>query len=199
MSVMTGTAKVLRYAAFTLMTLLGLLGGLFVVGYAFTDLSIGTAIASTAAWLVPTLVLCVIAFRAPDRAAPWFVALTGVIAVLSILNASFDLVDEDALGPVTAIVVFALAVPLGFLGLHRSALSGLLLVLLGLTHLGAVALGFSGELVDGEGPRLANMLTGSGIVVVPLVVVGILFLVAGALTHDSLRFWHLPPTAHPAH
>ena len=96
--------------------------------------------------------------------------------------------------------VFALAVSLGFLGLHRSSLAGLLLILLGVAQLGATVLGFSGELADGTGPGLGSMLTtSSGVVVAPLLLVGVLFLVAGALTHDSLRFWHPPETMHPAH
>lgn len=201
MSVMSGTAKVLRYAAFTLMALFGLLGGLFVAGYAFEDLSTWAAIGVTAAMAVPTIVLSVVAFRYPTQTAPWFVGLSGVVAVLTLLNASFDLVDADSVGPVVAVAVFALAVSLGFLGLHRAALSGVLLVMLGLAQLGAVVLGFAGELAEGGGPGLGDMLTtSSGVIVVPMLVVGVLFLVAGALTHESLRFRHqVPPPMHAAH
>ncbi|HET6967057.1 MAG TPA: hypothetical protein VFI44_02215 [Ornithinibacter sp.] len=198
---MTGTAKVLRYAAFTVMALFGLLGGLFAAGYAFDDLDTWWAIGLTAAFTVPTVALGVVAFRYPARSAPWFVGLTGVVAVLTLLDAGFTLVDADSVGPVVGIGVFALAVSLAFLGLHRSALAGLLLVMLGLAQLGAVVLGFADELADGGGPGLADMLTtSSGVIVVPMVVVGVLFLVAGALTHESPRFWHrLPPTMHAAH
>ena len=198
---MSGTAKVLRYTAFTLMTLFGLFGGLFAAGYAFEDLETWSAIGLTAAFAVPTIALSVVALRVPDRAAPWFVGLSGLVAVLTLLEAGFDVVDTDSVGPVVAIGVFALAVALGFLGLHRSALSGVLLVMLGLAQLGAVVLGFSGELAEGGGPGLGDMLTtSSGVIVVPMVVVGVLFLVAGILTHESLRFWHhLPPTVHAAH
>ena len=201
MSVMSGTAKVLRYAAFTLMALFGLLGGLFVAGYAFEDLSTWAAIGVTAAMAVPTIVLSVVAFRYPTQTAPWFVGLSGVVAVLTLLNASFDLVDTDSVGPVVAVAVFALAVSLGFLGLNRAALSGVLLVMLGLAQLGAVVLGFAGELAEGGGPGLGDMLTtSSGVIVVPMLVVGVLFLVAGALTHESLRFRHqVPPPMHAAH
>jgi hypothetical protein len=201
MSAMSGTAKVLRYTAFTLMTLFGLFGGLFAAGYAFEDLETWSAIGLTAAFAVPTIALSVVALRVPDRAAPWFVGLSGLVAVLTLLEAGFDVVDTDSVGPVVAIGVFGLAVALGFLGLHRSSLSGILLVMLGLAQLGAVVLGFSGELAEGGGPGLGDMLTtSSGVIVVPMVVVGILFLVAGILTHESLRFrHHLPPTVHAAH
>lgn len=203
MSVMTGTAKILRYAAFTLMTLFGLLGGLFAAGYAFEDLSTWAAIGLTASYALPTIALSVVALRYPAQAAPWFVGLSGVVAVVTLLNAGFDVVDTYSVGPVVAVGVFALAVSLGFLGLHRSALAGVLLVMLGLAQFGAVVLGFRNEITDElaeAGPGLGDMLTtSSGVIVVPMVVVGLLFLVAGALTHESLRFWHhLPPTAHPA-
>jgi hypothetical protein len=201
MSAMSGTAKVLRYTAFTLMTLFGLFGGLFAAGYAFADLSTWSAIGLTAAYAVPTIALSVAALRYPAQAAPWFVGLSGVVAVLTLLNAGFDLVETYSVGPVVAIGVFALAVALGFLGLHRAALSGVLLLMLGLAQFGAVVLGFSGELAEGGGPGLGAMLTtSSGVIVVPMVVVAALFLVAGLLTHESLRFWHhLPPTTRPAH
>ena len=201
MSAMSGTARVLRYTAFTLMTLFGLFGGLFAAGYAFMDLDTWVAIGVTAAFAVPTIALSVVAFRHPEPLAPWLVALTGVVAVLTLLDAGLGLVDTDAVGPVPVMVVLALAVVLGFLGLHRSALSGVLLVMLGLAQLGAVVLGFADELAEGGGPGPGAMLTtSSGVIVVPLLVVGVLFLIAGALTHESLRFWHhLPPAAHAAH
>jgi hypothetical protein len=198
---MTGTAKVLRYAAFTLMILVGLLGGLVVAGYAFEDLSTWAAIGSTAAWLLPTVALGVVAFRYPNESAPWFVGLTGVAAVLTLLDSAVQVVDRDAVGPVATIGVFALAVSLAVLGLRRAALAGLLLVLLGLAQLGGTVLGFADELRDGGGgPGLGDLLTTSGgVIVTPVVLVGLLYLVAGSLTHESPRFRHLPPSAHPAH
>ena len=200
MSAMTGTAKVLRYAAFTLMMLVGLLGALFVAGYAFSDLSIWVAIASTAAWLLPTVLLAVVVLRHPNESAPWLVALTALVAVLTVLDSVFAVVDRDALGPVAPIAVSALAVSLAVLGLRRASLAGLLLVLLGVTQLGATALGFGGEARGGGGPTLGDLLTMSGgVVVAPVVVVGLLYLVAGALSHESPRIRHLPPSAHPAH
>ena len=200
MSAMTGTAKVLRYAAFTLMMLLGLLGGLFVAGYAFEDLSTWAAIGSTAAWLLPTVALGVVAFRYPNESAPWFAGLTGVVAVLTLLDSAVQVVDRDAVGPVAAIGVFALAVSLAVLGLRRAALAGLLLVLLGLAQLGATVVGFADELRGGGGPSLGDLLTTSGgVIVTPVVLVGLLYLVAGSLTHESPRFRHLPPSVHPAH
>jgi hypothetical protein len=202
MSAMTGTAKILTYIAFTLMALFGVVGGLFVAGYAFEDLSTWAAIGSTAAWLVPTVVLCLLALTRYSAVPTVFVVLTGLVAAFTLVDSSVGLVDRDALGPVAAIGVFALAVSLAVLGLRQASLAGLLLVVLGLVQLAATSIGFLGEWEAGGGPRLGALLTtSSGVIVVPLLLVGALFLVAGGLAHQSMRFWHhdLPPTARPAH
>jgi hypothetical protein len=194
------TAKVLRYTAFTIMTLFGVVGGLFVAGYAFEDLDTWVAIGSTAAWLVPTIVLSVVALRWPDAAAPVLVGLAVVAAVVTVLDAAFTVVDVDAVGPVMAIAVFATAVALGFLGLHREALSGLLLVLLAVAQLGATVLSRAGDVGEPGGPSVTDLLTtSSGVIVVPMALVGVLYLVAGALDHEPPVLRHLPPTTRAAH
>ena len=70
-----------------------------------------------------------------------------------------------------------------------------------MVQLAATSIGFLQEWRDGGGPGLGHLLTtSSGVVVVPMLVAGALFLVAGGLAHQSLRFWnHLPPAAHAAH
>ncbi len=194
------TAKVVRYTAFTIMTLFGVVGGLFVAGYAFEDLDTWVAIGSTAAWLLPTLVLSVVALRWPDAAAPVLVGLAVVAAVVTVLDAAFTVVDVDAVGPVMAIAVFATAVALGFLGLHREALSGLLLVLLAVAQLGATVLSRTGDVGEPGGPGITDLLTtSSGVIVVPMALVGVLYLVAGALDHEPPALRHLPPTTRAAH
>ena len=197
---MTGTARVLKYIAFTLMVLVGLVGGLFVAGYAFEDLSTWAAIGSTAAWLVPTVVLCLLALTTYSAVPTVFVVLTGLVSAFTLLDSAVGLVDRDSLGPVAAIGVFALAVSLAFLGLRQASLAGLLLVVLGVVQLAATSIGFVEEWQAGGGPGLGALLTtSSGVIVLPMLVVGALFLVAGGLAHQSMRFWHLPPTVHTAH
>lgn len=56
---MTGMPKVLRYVAFTLMALFGLLGGLFVAGSALDDPGGWQAVAMTALWVLPLVALAV--------------------------------------------------------------------------------------------------------------------------------------------
>lgn len=194
------TAKVLRYVAFVVMTLFGVVGGLFVAGYAFEDLDTWVAVGSTAAWLVPTIVLSVLALRRPDAAAPVLVGVTVVAGIVTVLDAAFTVVDVDAVGPVVAIAVFAAAVALGFLGLHRESLSGLLLVLLAGAQLAATVLSRGSEVGGNGGPGLTDLLTSSsGVIVVPMALVGALYLVAGALDHQPPGLRHLPPMTRAAH
>lgn len=197
---MRRTAKVLRYTAFALMTAFGVFGGLFVAGYAFEDLDTWVAVASTAAWLVPTVALSVFALLRPDAAAPVLLGVAVVVALVTLLDAAFRVVDVDAVGPVVAVGVFAGAVALGFLGLHREALSGLLLILLAVAQFCATVLSHTRGNEPGGGPRITDLLTtSSGVIVVPMAVVGLLYLVAGALDHEPPGLRHIGPTTHTAH
>jgi hypothetical protein len=183
---MAGFASVLRYVAFTLMALFGLLGGLFVAGYAFEDPGGRAAVGMTALWVVPMVALCVFALRRPAAAGTVLVGVTATVAAFTLLDSVVGFIPRDDLGPVAAIVVFALGVVLAFLGLHRAALAGLLMVAISLAQLAATMLVIVGAGGPGEGPGTGAMLTtSSGVVVVPLLVVGALFLVAGAMAHES--------------
>lgn len=185
---MAGIARVLRYTAFTAMTLFGVLGGLFVAGYAFEDLGGWPAAGLTALWVVPLVALSVFALRRPGAAGRVFVWLTAAVILFTVADSAIGIIPRDAWGPVAAIVVFALGVALAFLGLHRPRLAGLLMVVTGAAQLAATIIGVAVRQADGEpggGPGLGAMLGGSsGVVVLPLLVVGVLFLVAGALDHE---------------
>jgi hypothetical protein len=194
---MTGIAKVLRYTAFTSMALFGLLGGMFVAGYAFEDLGGWAAVGLTALWLVPLVALSAFALVRPEPAAPVLVGVTGAVALFSLADSAFGIVPRDAWGPVAAIAVFAAAVALAFLGLHRARLAGLLMVVLAVVQLAATMLGVAVH-GAGEGPGPGALLGGSsGVVVVPVLVVGALFLLAGSLDHEPLRP-SAPPRVRPA-
>lgn len=198
MGAMTGTAKFFKYTAFTLMTLFGVLGGLFAAGYAFEDLELALAIGLTAAWVVPMIGLSVFALRAHDLAPRVFVGLTALAVLLTLFDSAVGLVPRDDVGPVASIAVLVLGVGLASLGLRRASLAGLLMVVLALGQFAATLLGHLGEWTGGEGPGMGDMLGGSsGVVVAPVLMAGVLFLAAGALAHDSLKSWHLP--VHPAH
>jgi hypothetical protein len=73
---------------------------------------------------------------------------------------------------------------LAFLGLHRARLAGLLMILAGIAQLTATLLGVVIEEADGLGPG-ATLGGSSGVVVLPLLVIGGLFLLAGSLEHRN--------------
>lgn len=184
---MARPVKILRYVAFTSMAVFGLLGGLFVAGSAFDDPGGWAAVALTVVWLAPLVALSVMALRRPAAAGPVFVAATAVVVLFTLADSAFGLVPRDDWGPVAAVAVFALGVALAFLGLHRAALAGLLMVIAGLGQLAATVAGVAVR-AGGDGPGAGAMLGGSsGVVVLPLLAVGLLFLVAGLLGGESLR------------
>jgi hypothetical protein len=192
---MTRSAQVVRWVAFGLMAAFGLVGTLFVAGYAFEDLEVWAAVGVTAAWVLPMAGLSALALLRPETAARLLVGVTAVVAVATVLDSLFSLVPRDDWGPVGAIVVFATGVALGFLGLRQAMLSGLLLVALAAAQLLSVAVGF-GVREHGEGPGLGAMLgTSGGVVVVPFLLVGALFLLAGSLGHEHLH----RPGVRPVH
>lgn len=199
MGPVTGTAKVLRYTAFTLMMVFGLFGGLFAAGYAFEDPGGWTAVLMTAGSVLPVIALAVYALVRKEAAGPVFVVVTAFVGLSTVLDSLVNVVPRDDWGPVLAVSVFSLGVALAFLGLYRATLAGLLMVVLAVVQLGSIVLL---HMVHGglaEGPGLGAMLGGSsGVVVLPLLVVGIIFLTAGTAAHEPVRIAH-GPTARPAH
>jgi hypothetical protein len=168
---MTHTAKVLRHVAFTLMAVFGLLGGMFVAGETFADPGVWSAVAMTAAWALPLIALSVFALRRSAAAGPVFVGATALIVLFILADSAFGIIPRDT-GPVVAVVLFAIGVALAFLGLHRAELAGLLMLVVGLAELAA------------NWGRLGGS---SGVVILPILLVGLLFLLAGALGNESLR------------
>lgn len=189
------SSKVLTYVAFSLMALFGLLGGAFVLGEIFTDPGGWTAVWVSALWVVPLIGLSLLALLRPETAGPVIVAVTAVVALFTLADSLIGLIPRDDWGPVAAIVVFALGVTLAFLGLHRALLAGSLMVGIALTQLVATLAGTAVHAAGGgEGAGLGGS---SGVVVLPLLVIGALFVEAGRMQGDHLH-WHRSPTAHPA-
>jgi lysylphosphatidylglycerol synthetase-like protein (DUF2156 family) len=184
---MGGAAKILRNLGFGAMTFFGVLGGLFVGGEAFDDPGGWAAAGLVLLWVAPTAGLCLLALRRPEQAVPVFLGVTAAVLTFTLVDGLFGVVPRDAWGPVTAIAVFALGVGLGFLGVRRTRLAGVLLVVAGLTQLVAVVADRGGH----GGARLGSMLGSSGgVVVLPLLVVGATYLVSAALAHEPLRHAH---------
>ena len=190
---MTRSAVVLRRVAFGVRAAFGLMGTLFVAGETFIDPGGWAAVGVTALWVVPMLGLVGLALLRPELAARVMVPVTLVVAVATVADATFALVPRDSWGPVAAIAVFTTAVVLGFLGLHDDGLAGRLLVSLALAQLVATVLTpvLHGRGEGGPGPG-AMAGGSSGVVVLPLLLVGALFLASDMLERTSQDGRHAP-------
>lgn len=176
--------KWLKYVAFVLMILWSAAFGLFAAGYALEDpggLS-GAVIVGVPAAVV--LLLAVLALWRPGWAAPVFVILTALAIAVAVADAFRIGFDRNLVGPLGAVSSLVVAAGLGFLGLSRTKLAGLLLVILSLASFGVL---MAGTVRAGpDRPPLSAILTGSsGVGLVPMLLVGALFLVAGWLLHEG--------------
>ena len=164
-------ARLLRLTGFWLVA--GVTGffGLFLVGEMASDPGGWTAVWLIAACVVPLAACCLLAWRRPD-AGTWLLAvLTAALLAVDVWvaispGALRDL--EDRTGPVQAVAIFAVAVAVAVLGLRRTRVAGIMLVLLGA---GSWVSGIGGV---GGGAALA-ILGG------PLLLGGVLYLVSAAV------------------
>jgi len=188
-------ARILRRTAFTFMMAFGLLGTLFVAGYALDDPGGVTGIGMTAAWVLPMVALTGLALLRPETGAPVLTFATALVLGFTVIDHVVGVIPRDDVGPVAAITVFALAVAQAALGLHRAKLAGVLMVTTALVQLGATALGAIVRVV-GEGPGPGALLgSSSGVVVVPVLLAGTAFWLAGMFADEHVRpVW---PQAHP--
>jgi hypothetical protein len=175
MSGMSEPARLLKYVGVAVMTLVGVLGGVFAAGSAFSDLGATQAVGTTAPWLVLAIALSGYACWS-RRTAPWtFAVLTAFTVVRAPIEAALGLTDRD--DPFSAIWALVLAVALGFLGLRHTRLAAGLLAALGLGQLVASLVGADR---GGAGP-VELLTTSSGAVVVPVLVVAAVFIAADAV------------------
>jgi len=188
-------ANILRRTAFTFMMLFGLLGTLFVAGYALDDPGGPTGVGMTAAWVLPMVALTGLALLSPETGAPVLTFATVLVLGFTVFDSVVGIVPRDDVGPVAAITVFALAVALAALGLHRAKLAGVLMIAAALVQVGATALGAFVRTV-GEGPGPGALLgSSSGVVVLPVLLAGIAFWLSGKYADEHVRpVW---PQAHP--
>lgn len=146
--------NVLTMVGFGATVLFGAFVGLFIAGESLDDPGGWAAAGMIAAWLVPLAVLGTLALVRPGRAQPVLVGVTGLAALLVLVQAATGLFP-DSWGPVTAVVVYAAGTAVGCLGLHRPRPgAALLLGLVGATIVAmvlSVALHASGVLATGPG------------------------------------------------
>ncbi len=128
-------ASFLRRAGFALMVLFGGFFGLFVIGDTLSDPGGWKGAGLVALWVVPLVLVGLLAWFRPDAAAWVFALLAAAVIGLSIWSAvdptgwrSF----ENHSGPIRAVVVFALAAALALWGLRRTMQAGVMLLVVGI-------------------------------------------------------------------
>jgi hypothetical protein len=176
--------RALRYFTLGLMVLYAVLGTAFILGSTAMDPGGVPAVVLSVSWLVPMIVLAVYALRRPDSATRVLTVVAALVAVFVVLDAVFAIVPADEIGPVASITVFAVAVALGCLGVHRPARAGGLLLLVGAANLVDV---LATMLDSGAGPPGATLGGSSTAAAVPILIIGALFLIAAAGTPRSDR------------
>jgi hypothetical protein len=157
-------ARILKRAGFGVMAFITALFGLFVVGETFTDPGGWEALGLVAAWAVPLAALAGVAWYRPDWATRLFSVLIAAVIGASVwfaVDPQGWRVFEDRHGPIRAILSFVLAAAVAVLGLQRTAVAGLLLVLgvvpVVVSSLGS-RLGLASLAVVGSAPLIAGVL-----------------------------------------
>lgn len=147
--------------------------GLIVIGYTVSDVGGWTAVGLIAAAVVPLAVLCLVAYRWPSVAVP----VLAVVACVPIGFGVMEMLDygrwsdwEDRTGPVSLVLVLLAAVPIAVLGLSRPAAAGWLLLAATVLPILLPAVGAGSE-------WWAPL--SIGLLLLPLVASGVLFLLAG--------------------
>lgn len=171
-------ARALRIVAMASVSLFGAIAALFIAGETLTDPGGWKAVALTAAWAVPLAALGVMALARPAPSSRVLPLVLAVVAAGVLVDSVAHLVDRDVWGPVGSVSMFAVLIPCGLLGLHRAGEAGTLLLAGAAVQLVATVAGMD----RAGGQPLRSALGGStGVLVLPLVVLGALFLAAASV------------------
>ncbi|ADU47531.1 hypothetical protein Intca_1007 [Intrasporangium calvum DSM 43043] len=187
-------ARILRWAAVTLTALFVVGGLLFAIGSVWDDPGGWTALLVTLAIVVPLIVLTVLAAREAELGFLVLAGAVGLFAAWMVLT----LFVEVGRVPDIPVIALLLALPSAVLGRRHAGRAGSLLLALAAVPFADVLARWFGERGP-DGPGLGALLGGStGAVVVPLAVLAVLFLVAGAVGHDGTRVPAGPRVKPPA-
>lgn len=168
-------SDLLKHIGFVLMGVEVMFGTIFIAGYALADPGGWKGAALVSLWLVPLAVLCALAWRRPDVAAPLLAGLTALVVALSVWFAFGDAAwrsFEDRNGPVRALAVFVVAGAVAVLGWWRPASAGLMLVALSVAP-------YAATIVRTGTTHLAA--TSLGVVALPALLAGVLYLLSARL------------------
>lgn len=192
-------AKVVTWIGAWGLVAFGALFGLFAAGYAFEDPGGWQAVGMVATFVVPAVLLALVAWRWPHKATYTVLPVVVVVALAWVALPLFpDTVRDwfDRVGPVLAMATTVAAVVLAVLGLHRPGLAGTFLLAIAVFVFAQLVLA-SDALREGPGP-LGLLGTSGGVMLLPMAVSGALLLVA----HQLERHEHRPAPragARPAH
>lgn len=183
------TSMVLRRVALVLTCLFGAAGILFGLGYAFEDPGGWQAALLAAAVFVPLVALIALALVRREMATTVLTGAVVLYAVWAAVTVIFDPVEA----PTMPVIALVLAVPIAVIGQHHPWHAGVLLMATAAIPLVVILIRYVTE-APGEGPGLGSLFgTSTGVVVVPLAILAVLFLVAGS-THPRHALEERPPT-----
>ncbi len=163
-----GASRILRIVALVWAAAITTLAGAFAAGEALADPGGLAGVAMVALWVVPLVILLVLALRDPERALPLLAAVVLGVAVLAVWQATTPR-TFDRMGPVAAIASLVPLLPLAVSGRRRPWAAGLLLTALGLAPVAVAA--FVGQVGMVSAMALA----------IPILLSGVLLLLAAVL------------------
>lgn len=181
------TARALKIVAFGILLLFAVLGGAFAAGYAFEDLPFRWVMLALVALLGMVAGLSWLALRRTDTAVTVLLVLTALLSVTTVVDARWDLFERDVNGPVMVVLLMAAAVPLAMLGLRRATEAGVMLLILAVFQL--VASGIVHAVAAGELAWQFFLRGSSGVAILPLLLAGVLLVLAGRAGHETVSFW----------
>ena len=161
----------------TMIVMLGffVVGSLFAAGYAMEDPGGAAGLLMIAEWVVPAVILAVLAWRTSPIALPLLALATAGVVIVALLDARDPMAWQqtwDQRGPVLAVSGFSLSMALAVYGRYqRTRLAGALLV----ASCG-VSL-FAGAIMGTQEGPLVGGSTSAG--VLPGLVAGVVYLLVG--------------------
>jgi hypothetical protein len=158
-------AVLLRRAGFGLMALSTFFFGAFIIGDTFADPGGWKAAGLVAAWAVPLAGLAALSWLRPRWAVYVLAVLSAAVIGVGVwfaLNPQAWRALEDRHGPIRTIVTFVLVAAIAVLGLKRTAVAGVLLLVVGVVPLAVSSLGsllgFASLSVVSAAPVIAGVL-----------------------------------------
>jgi hypothetical protein len=187
MTTATRAGRGLTIVAMVLAGLFGVVAVMFTAGETIADPGGWQAVGLIALWLVPLVVLLVLALTRPSVAQPVLEALAALwvaAALWSIVAPHTWRSFESANGPLRAVAFLVLMLPIAGLGWQRPLRAGVMLLVIGVAAVFAV----------GSAPL--------HVVALPAVVIGAVLLAAGLVEHGHRQGTTTGPpnltTPHPA-